>query len=234
MRLLWFESAIRWAAAITVVSESTKEDLLRLTSCPASKITVIPNPLPRGFEPREKQFCEMEPELLQIGTQVVKNIERIAPALKGLKCHLTIVGRVTEQLKCLLEKNRIRYTAVEGLSDSALLRTYQRADIVLFCSTHEGFGMPMIEANGVGCAVVTSNIEPLRGIAGDAACLVNPHDVESIRADTASGGGRWVPGGAGATGFCECGEIQPGRNCTKVSGRIQAAAASVAVNIDEG
>src|SRR5205823_379835 len=45
-RLLWFEWPTRRAGAVSVISEHTKAELLRWTSCPESKITVIPNPLP--------------------------------------------------------------------------------------------------------------------------------------------------------------------------------------------
>jgi glycosyltransferase involved in cell wall biosynthesis len=181
-RLIWYEWPTRCAAAVTVISESTKAELLSCTSCPESRITVIPDPLPPEFGPWRKPFCENEPRLLQVGTRENKNIENVARALAGIECHLTIIGRLSEPQISVLESNGIRYTARADLSDAEMLDAYRETDIVLFCSTYEGFGMPIIEANGVGRAVVASDIEVLRGTAGGAACLVNPYDVESIRA----------------------------------------------------
>ena len=53
--------------------------------------------------------------------------------------------------------------------------------MLIFVSYYEGFGLPVIEAQATGRAVVTSNIEPMNTISGGGACLVDPFDVNSIR-----------------------------------------------------
>ena len=53
---------------------------------------------------------------------------------------------------------------------------------MIFASTYEGFGLPIIEANAVGRPVVTSKLSPMTEVAGDAASLVNPYDSSNIRA----------------------------------------------------
>ena len=58
---------------------------------------------------------------------------------------------------------------------------YRNADMLLFVSTYEGFGLPIVEANAVGRPVVTSQISSMPEVAADAACLVDPYDVASIR-----------------------------------------------------
>jgi glycosyltransferase involved in cell wall biosynthesis len=181
VRLLWFEWPARRAAAITVISERTRTELLRWTSCPEWKIRVIADPLPPGFEASPAPFCTEEPQLLQVGTRANKNLENVARALEGLGCHLTIVGSLSAGQTSLLNSLKIRYTAFPDVTDAALLDLYRKADMVLFCSVYEGFGMPIIEGNGLGRPVVASDIEPLRGVAGGSACLVNPYDVGSIR-----------------------------------------------------
>ncbi len=88
VRLLWFELPTRWATAVTTVSETTRDEVLRLTSCPPSKITVVPNPLPPGFDPDFKPFSGGHPQLLQVGTVDCKNVENVIRALSGLPCRL--------------------------------------------------------------------------------------------------------------------------------------------------
>jgi glycosyltransferase involved in cell wall biosynthesis len=59
---------------------------------------------------------------------------------------------------------------------------YGLAEALLFPSIYEGFGIPIIEAMAVGCPVLTSNRYSMAEIAGDAAVLVEPMDVNSIAA----------------------------------------------------
>jgi glycosyltransferase involved in cell wall biosynthesis len=81
----------------------------------------------------------------------------------------------------LLEKHNIDYSNASNLTDKQIVEEYRNCDIVNFCSTHEGFGMPIIEAQATGRLVVTSRISPMKEVAGDGAYLVNPYDVSSIR-----------------------------------------------------
>ena len=80
-----------------------------------------------------------------------------------------------------LESNRIVYKSNMDLTDEEMVEKYKQADIIAFVSTYEGFGMPIIEGNAVGRVVVTSNILSMPEVAGNAAHLVNPYDVKSIR-----------------------------------------------------
>ena len=68
-----------------------------------------------------------------------------------------------------------------NLTKEEVVQKYIDADILVFGSLFEGFGMPIIEANAVGRAVVTGNCSAMPEVAGNAACLVNPLEVESIR-----------------------------------------------------
>ena len=53
---------------------------------------------------------------------------------------------------------------------------------MVFVSLAEGFGLPILEAQAIGRPVVTSDLSPMRDVAGGAACLVDPRNVDSIRA----------------------------------------------------
>ena len=112
-----------------------------------------------------------------------KNLERLISALKNITCTLVIVGKVSDHIKQLLLENNIQAECIERrLTDQEMLEQYQRCDILSLVSTLEGFGMPIVEANAVGRVVISSNTTSMPEIAADAAVLVDPFDVASIRA----------------------------------------------------
>jgi glycosyltransferase involved in cell wall biosynthesis len=81
----------------------------------------------------------------------------------------------------LLKKFEIKYSCTIHLTDDELSREYQSADIILFPSLYEGFGLPVIEGFCAGKPVITSDISPMKEIAEDAAFLVDPLSISSIR-----------------------------------------------------
>jgi glycosyltransferase involved in cell wall biosynthesis len=81
----------------------------------------------------------------------------------------------------MLDEKKIDYRNVFGLDDDAVREEYLAADIVTFCSVYEGFGLPIIEAQAMRTPVITSDLEPMRSVAGSGAILVDPLDVDSIR-----------------------------------------------------
>jgi glycosyltransferase involved in cell wall biosynthesis len=68
-------------------------------------------------------------------------------------------------------------------SELRIIEAYKRSDILCFISLHEGFGLPVIEANASGTPVSASNIEPVNLIVGNAACLVNPKSTKDIKSN---------------------------------------------------
>ena len=66
------------------------------------------------------------------------------------------------------------------LPDETLAALYRLAAVFVFPSLYEGFGLPPLEAMASGTPVVTSNVSSLPEVAGDAAVLVDPYDVDSI------------------------------------------------------
>ena len=68
------------------------------------------------------------------------------------------------------------------VSREALESLYRRAAIFAFPSLDEGFGIPVLEALARGIPVLTSDASALREVAGDAAVLVDPRDLDSIAA----------------------------------------------------
>jgi glycosyltransferase involved in cell wall biosynthesis len=180
-RWLWLELPMARAAVVTVVSEFTKDQLLRHTSCDAGKIRIVPDPVPVGMSPMPRRFRAEQARILHMGTLPHKNLERVVEALRGVSCSLDIVGRLSPAQLQVLNESGLPFSASHGLSDAEVVEKYRMCDLVVFASLKEGFGMPIIEANAVGRPVVTSNQPPMSEVGAGAACLVDPYDVASIR-----------------------------------------------------
>jgi glycosyltransferase involved in cell wall biosynthesis len=179
--LFWYWFPARRSRVITVISQFTKDNLLTHLRCPPDKIVVIHCPASETFRLNAKPFKADCPAILQIGTGWNKNVQRVAAALKGVRCRLIIVGALDEaQRQCLADSN-VRYNNYEGISDRELADLYGECDLVVFASLYEGFGLPIVEAQAVGRPVVTSNRCSMPEVAGGAACLVEPESIESIR-----------------------------------------------------
>jgi glycosyltransferase involved in cell wall biosynthesis len=180
-RMVWLQLPIWRARLVTTISEFTKGEILRHTSCPPGKIRVVYVPVDPRFRPEPSRFREENPTILQIGTRPNKNLERVAEALRGIACQLKIIGPLSDSQRETLMECGIRYSTHEGLSDEEIVEAYRRCDLVVFASTYEGFGMPIVEANAVGRPVITSNLASMPEVAADAACIVDPYDPGSIR-----------------------------------------------------
>ncbi len=177
----WIVFPIKKSAIVTTVSEATKSELLRYVRIDSNRIFTVPDPISDLFTPSPKTFNKTHPTILQIGTKRNKNVVRLIESLKGIDCRLEIVGELTEEIRLALSENSTVYTKSCNISTHEILEKYRNSDIIAFVSTYEGFGMPIIEANAIGRVVVTSNVASMPEVAGDAAHLVDPFDVSSIR-----------------------------------------------------
>ncbi|MBN8855507.1 MAG: hypothetical protein BGO55_27840 [Sphingobacteriales bacterium 50-39] len=180
-RILWYEWPMAKADIVTVISEKTKNELLKGIWSGRKKIRVINNFVDPVFSYMPRKFDETRPVFLFIGSTPNKNLDRVLEAVKNIDCRLDIVGRPSASQEVFIESNKLDVTVSYGLSRAELVEKYIGSDLVLFPSTYEGFGMLIIEANAVGRPVVTSNISPLKEVAADAAVLVDPFDVSAIR-----------------------------------------------------
>lgn len=174
---LMFIKVLGKADKIVSISEQTQQELRGYHF----NSEVICDPVSSAFIYKEKKMDKECPVILHIGTKANKNLKNTILALKDLKCHLRIVGKLSEEYVKMLLENNIDYSSCANISDEELLEEYNKCDIVNFPSLYEGFGMPIIEGQATGRVVITSNLSPMKDVAGGSAVLVNPNDVESIR-----------------------------------------------------
>ena len=112
-----------------------------------------------------------------MGTKPNKNLDRIVKALKGIHCKLVVVGALTDEQKKLIVDTGVDLENHVNLDDAAIGRQYQAADVVMFVSTYEGFGLPILEAQAAGRPLITSRRSPMQEVAGPGSCLVDPENV---------------------------------------------------------
>lgn len=194
----------RWNAAaashILADSEATRDDLQRLCRVPATKITVVyPGYDADVFRPAEDEavraararFRIDRDYILAIGTvHPRKNYARLIEAfarLAGLGLDLVIAGKrgwLTVGIQGQVEKlglgSRVRFLDYVPTAELPALITGAR--LLAFPSLHEGFGLPVLEAQACGTPVVCSMTSSLPEAAGDGALFIDPCDVDALAA----------------------------------------------------
>jgi glycosyltransferase involved in cell wall biosynthesis len=181
IKFFWFTMPSWRVRFITVISEFSKLELIRLTGIPASKILVVYDCVSRNIQPVPREFNAARPVILNIGTTPNKNLHRVIPALEGLDITLVIIGKLNEEQEQLLKEHRINFENYFNLPYGQVLDHYRKSDVILFASTYEGFGLPILEANSVGRPVIAGNNTSLPEVAGNAALLVDAESVDDIR-----------------------------------------------------
>lgn len=165
-------------------SKFTKSELVELLDLNQGVVSVVyPYFNNDIFYPLKEDYRELnhkrnEKVILSVGSeQPNKNIENVILTLKNLpdNYRLIRVGNTTHTNKLVedlgLSKRISMYT---NLTTEEIANVYRNADILLFPSLHEGFGIPLVEAMASGTPVVTSDRGSLPEVVGEAGIIVNP------------------------------------------------------------
>ena len=167
---------LRRAARILAVSEFTKREVVDLVGVSEERVRVTPNAVDATFT-RDGPRIEGD-YVLSVGTlEPRKNLPRLVEAARLARVELRIVG-ATGWGDVRVTGERVRWLGYVG--DDELARLYRGAACFAYPSLYEGFGIPVLEAMACGTPVVTSAGGACEEIAGGAAELVDPLDVEAI------------------------------------------------------
>lgn len=168
-------------------SVSTKNDLVEKYQIKESQIDVVYPGISTTYSPVSKEELERVKTkyslpsryILSLGTQEPrKNLERLIDATRTLGLPLVIAGKYGWGKKV---GNPQHVTVLGFVAEDDLPALYSSATVFCYPSLYEGFGFPVLEAMACGTPVVTSNISSLPEVTGDAAILVDPMNIESIK-----------------------------------------------------
>jgi glycosyltransferase involved in cell wall biosynthesis len=185
-RLFWVSKE---SAGIIAVSQATKKDLIEHLDIPSDRIEVIHEGPTIQYRPEvsqeelaltKKKFDIDRPFVVIPGAgHPRKNITRAIAAFKQskLEYQLVVLGLARGEEK-RLASSQIIFTGFVSDRDYEILLS--NAQLLLYPSLYEGFGLPVLDAFICGVPVVTSNCSSLPEVAGEAAILVDPQSTESI------------------------------------------------------
>lgn len=192
-----FKKAADTADKIIAISEQTKRDIIQFLKVPETKIEVIYQGCHHAFKEQQspeliqavkEKFKLPERFVLNVGTiEDRKNLLNVVKAINGTEIPLVVVGRKTkyyQKIERFLKKNNMEKQVLflEGVSMDELAAIYKIADIFVYPSFFEGFGIPVIEALFSKTVVVTSNTSCLPEAGGKDSVYINPDNDLDIRA----------------------------------------------------
>ncbi|MFS6931853.1 glycosyltransferase family 4 protein [Klebsiella oxytoca] len=185
---LILKRACQKSALILTVSEFSKERIHQWANVPLDKIRVVGNGVSCEFVPEGYNYSsDSSPYILIVGNRKTHKNEfsAVSAFLKAnipQEYRLLIIGEPTKELQELINSYNAcsRVFFIGRVTNQKLASLYRGATCLLFPSLYEGFGLPVIESMACGTPVITSNVTSLPEIAGDAALIVNPYEIQEI------------------------------------------------------
>ncbi len=191
--------AVRQATRLICVSEATRTDLMRWYGASAAKLDMVHEgdvrrPVADQAIAHRAALGVTRPYMLFLSTlQPRKNLERLIRSYtrlvqsRDLTLDLVLAGQPGWRSESIVRAARLspaadRIRLLGYVDETAAAALYAGARFFCYPSLHEGFGLPVLEAQSVGVPVMTSRHSSLPEVAGDAALLVDPEDEEDIAA----------------------------------------------------
>lgn len=196
------KKCLEWTDLVITFSENSKRDIISYLNVSPNKIYITPeasryypsflNDYDTEALKQQISYDFNQPYILFVSTlEPRKNIVNLVRAFNLLKQvykiphSLILIGQkgwdyqhIFAEINQSIFKKDIYHLGY--LSDELVALFYQEADVFVYPSLYEGFGLPVLEAMNLGCPVVTSNVSSLPEVAGDAAMFINPNDPTSI------------------------------------------------------
>ena len=192
-----FRKACKNADAIVAVSEQTKRDIIDFYGINPAKIHVIYQDCDVAFQVKlnveqvekvKEQYQFKKKYILSVGTIIERKNQAILVAafhqLNLSNYELILVGghsKYQDQVEKYIKENRIQHVRIlNNVPFKDLPAIYQGAELFVYPSFFEGFGIPIVEALHSGVPVVAATGSCLEEAGGEGAIYANPHDINDL------------------------------------------------------
>jgi len=200
--LFFFKRFARKAERIATVSSYSKKDIATFYNIAPQKIDIVYSSFNGNFYPLDQasiaeirnKYSNGKPYFFFVGSMHPrKNIKRLIEAFNifkqqtGADCKLLLAGSILwdkSDLEQVYKTSQYKDDIIFAgrVSDKELPKILGAALALSFVPIFEGFGVPIVEAMQSGVPVICSNVTSMPEVAGNAALLVDPFDIENIAA----------------------------------------------------